>query len=53
MLRITARLSRIARATQLGAGPLDYTHAGGALTIMPRPASGFVPVVKLEGTGIA
>ncbi len=43
----------IARATQLGAGPIPHRQTGNALTLTLKPATGFVPVVRIEGPGIA
>jgi alpha-L-fucosidase len=45
----------IERITLLGGGPVAFRHAGDALHLdMPRrQGSGFVPVLKIEGRGIA
>ena len=42
----------VARATLLGGGPVAHRHDGDALTITLPPGTGFVPVVRIDGSGI-
>ena len=44
---------RIVRATQLGQGPVAHLQDDKALALTLAPQPGFVPVVKIEGAGIA
>ena len=41
------------RATQLGQGPVAHLQDDKALALTLAPQPGFVPVVKIEGAGIA
>ncbi len=43
----------VARTTVLGGGPVEMRHTAEALTVTVPRVAGFVPVVKLEGPGVA